>query len=106
MHHWRGYKGQSVLPQAESIIFAHHQTALRKIGAEKILHHGKSFGRSHNHRLRIMFHKIGNICRMVRLHMLHNQIIRLTVLQHCCQIIQPFMRKIAVHRIHNGNLLI
>ena len=43
---------------------------------------------------------------MIRLHMLYNQIIRLPAAKYGRYVIQPFMRKIAVNRIHHRNLLI
>ncbi len=43
---------------------------------------------------------------MVRLHMLHNQVIRLAAVQHGGQVIHPFVGKITVNRIHNRNFFI
>ena len=47
-----------------------------------------------------------DIGRMVGLHMLHHQIIRLTAVQSVLQIVQPGMGKAGIHRIHDSDLLI
>ena len=43
---------------------------------------------------------------MVRLHMLHHQVIRLTPLNHCFHIGNPLLSESLVHRIHHRDLLI
>ena len=43
---------------------------------------------------------------MVRLHVLDDQIVRLTVTQSVADILKPFVGKILIHRIHDGNLLV
>ena len=43
---------------------------------------------------------------MVRLHVLDNQIIRLSSVQNICQIVQPFVSEVNVHSIHNSDLIV
>ena len=43
---------------------------------------------------------------MIRFHMLYNQVIRFAAVQNLLQIIEPFMCKISIYRIHNSHFLI
>lgn len=43
---------------------------------------------------------------MIGLHVLHHQIIRLAPAQNHGQIIQPFMLKMLIHRVHHGDFLV
>ena len=77
-----------------------------RIHVEKLIHHHKGFLVCHNRGVRIYLHEIHNVRGMIRLHMLDHQVIRLSVPQHLCKIIQPLMREVNVHGVHNRNLLI
>ena len=74
--------------------------------AEKVVDHGKSLGVCDHGGIRVDLQKIGNISRVIRFHMLDHQIVRFPVSQHGGKLIQPLMGKIAVDRIHHGNLLV
>ena len=43
---------------------------------------------------------------MIRFHMMHYQIVRLGLSQLPFQLVQPFMGKMLVHRVHNGNFVV
>ena len=43
---------------------------------------------------------------MIRFHMLYNQVIRFAAIQNLLQVIEPFVRKVCVYRIHDCHFLI
>ena len=43
---------------------------------------------------------------MVRLHMLHYKIVRLPAAKRGVKVVKPFLCKMSVHRVHNGNMLV
>ena len=99
-------KGQGVLAQLQGRTFANHDPAIRIIVAEELLHHLEGLDRGDDSGLRIDLQEIGNVGGVVRLHMLHHQVVRFPVLQYILDVVQPFMGEISVHRVHNGNFVI
>ena len=106
MDHGCGYKRQGMLAQIQRISFSHHDAAIREIGSKEILHHSKGFGGGYNFRLRIGLGKIQNVGRVIRLHMLDDQIIRHSCAQGVLDIIQPLVGESAVYGIHDGDFFI
>ena len=106
MDHRRRYERQGMLAQIQRIPFSHHDAAIRKVGGEKVLHHSKGFGGGHDLRLRISLGKVHNIGRVIRLHMLDDQIIRHSCAQSVLDIIQPLVGESAVYGIHDGDFFI
>ena len=92
--------------QPERIAFLHNHSALHIILTEKCLHQRKSLCRRDDICIRITLHKCLYAAGMIRLHMLHNQIIRLSSFELSADIFQPLRGKSAFHRIHDRNLFI
>ena len=74
--------------------------------AVEIFHHGEGFGGSHDHSLRVFFHKERDIGGMIRFHMLDDQVIRRPPVQGFLQVAKPFIPEMFFHRVHDGNLII
>ena len=74
--------------------------------SEEVFHHGKGLCICNNGCIRICFHEIFDVCRMIRLHMLYNQIIRLCSIQDFGNISKPFFCEVCIYRIHNCDLFI
>ena len=106
MHHGSRYKGQSVPAQGQGAHLPYHNPAVFKGGSEKGAHHGECLGGRHNCGFRENLHKVGDIGGMVRLHVLNDQIIRLSALEHILNVVQPLVGEILVHRIHDGNFFV
>ena len=106
MHHGRHHKLQRMRAQAQRGIFGGHHAPRRFIPAIKLAHHRKRLSRCHHLRGGICVQKTGNIGRMIRLHMLHDQIIRLPPIQYGGQVLHPFIAEPCVHGVHNRNLFI
>ena len=106
MHHGRKHKGQAVLAQGQGLpVGDRHLGALRQ-GGEELPHHHKGLGVAHQGCLGIALQKQLDVGGMVRLHMLHHQIIRLSVSQHGGDVFQPLCAEVGIHRVHDGNLLV
>ena len=104
--HGGGYKGQGVPAQAQGVPLPYHHPAVRIVGAEEIHHHVKGFCGGDDDRFRVELHEIGDVGGMVRLHMLHHQIIRLPAPQNGLNVIQPLVGKVLVHGVHDGDLVV
>ena len=95
-----------MLSEAERIVLLDDDAAVSVIAAEKVLHHLERLCGCHNSCIRIEVQEVCDICGVIGLHVLHNEIIRLSAVQRSSKVIEPLMRKIAVNGIHDGNLLI
>ena len=104
--HGGGNKRQGVLTQAQGIALADDNAAVGIVISKELLHHGESLGGGYHSGLGIDLQEIGNVGGVVRLHMLHHQIIRLAALEGVLDVVQPFVGKILVHGVHDGDLVI
>ena len=104
--HGSGDEGQGVLAQHQGVALAHHQAAVGIIIAEELAHHAEGLGRGDHGGLRIDFQEIGNVGGVVRLHVLHHQIVRLAALEDGFDVVQPLVGEVAVHGVHDGHLFV
>ena len=106
VYHRRGNERQRVPAELQGVSLPYDHAPVFELRPEEVLHHGESFCGGYYHRFRIGLHEIHDVCRMVRFHVLDHQIVRLSSVQSLPKIVQPLMCEIAVHRIHDGGLLI
>ena len=99
-------EAQGVAAQGKSVALCHGDAALGTVGAEELLHHDEGLAGGDDGGLRIEPEEIGNVGRMVRLHVLHDQIVRPSAAENGFQIVQPFVGETGVHRVHDGDLLV
>ncbi len=92
--------------QGEGVSLLDHDLSFRKVGSEKLYHHGKGLGGGHDRRLRISLHKVGDVGGVVRLHVLDDQVVGTAGTQNLLNVVQPFMGKAGIHRVHHGCFLI
>ena len=104
--HGRGDEGQGVLTQGEGVPLAHDNTALGIVGAEEALHHLKCLGGGHHGGTRIALQELVHIGGVIGLHVLDDQVIGGPAAQLSRQVLQPLVGKMAVHGVHDGDLLI
>ena len=97
---------KNVFSEGKSIAFVRNDSVFGVIRTEEVLHHNESLGRRNHRSLGIDLHKTVDIRRMIRLHMLNHEIIGLSSVESAVEIIQPFVRKMSVHGIHNGYLFV
>ena len=92
VHHGCGNESKGVSAQFQRIAFADDHSSVFKSGAEKVCHHFERFVGRNDDCLRIGLHKVHDIGGMIRLHVLHHQIIRLSAPQGCgMEILQLFI---------------
>ena len=106
VNHGCGHEGQGVLAQSQGIALTDHNPVTLKIVAEELLHHGEGLGGGNHRGLGIDLQEVRNVGRMIRLHVLNDQIVGLPAVQDGLQIVQPLVREIPIHGVHNGHLLI
>ena len=99
-------KLQLVRTKIQCITFFDNLSVWCNISTIQILQHVKRHGRCHNSCFRILFQESRNACRVIRLHMLHDQICRFVITQYRSNVTKPFFRKMAINRIHDGSLFI
>ena len=100
------HKLQGVPAQSQGFPIGYFFFAALQRQCIKILQHGEGARIGNHCCLRIFAHKCGNACRMVRLHVLHDQIVRCAALQSSLQVLQPLLYKVSVYGIHNRNLIV
>ena len=76
------------------------------IKIKELSHEGKGLGVSDYSRVGIDIEEIEDICGVVRLHMLHDQVIGLTAAQNFAEFSEPLICKFYIHGIHDGDLLV
>ena len=106
VYHRRVNKVEHMLAQRKGTAVLCDQFAVFDIHIEEIIHHGKCFFRGYHDCIRISIYEILDIRRVIRLHMLYDQIVRFASIQHIGHVVQPFMGKIDIHRVHDSDLLV
>ena len=106
VNHGRTHKGQGVLAQAQSIALAHHHAPIGVVVAEEVLHHHERLGGGNHGRLGVDLQEIGDVGGVVRLHVLHHQVVRLAAAQGVLNVVQPLMGKAPVYGVHNSDLFV
>ena len=92
--------------QIQGVAFAHNDAAVGIIGTEEVLHHTESLEGGYYGGFGVQIHEVGHIGSMIRLHVLHDQIVGLAVAQNLLQIIQPLVGEVLIYGIHNGDLVV
>ena len=99
-------KGQVPAAKAQGLPILYHQAAVRVVHAEELLHKSKCPGIAHNHCLWISLRKKCDVGGVVRLHMLDDEIVRLSAAKGFPDIGKPLLAKVLVHVIHDSHLII
>ena len=86
-------------------LFYGKRVCYSKVG-EKSLYHRECLCVADYRCIGIEFQKLRNTCRMVRLHMLNHQIIRLSVAKLRFYLFKPYCRKVYIDSIHNRRLFV
>ena len=92
--------------QTELIALLDQQAAVGIVAAEEGLHHGKGLGGGNHHCFGVSVHEGGDVGRVVRLHVLHDQIVGRATIQRGRDVFKPLIGKMLVHGIHDGDFLV
>lgn len=90
----------------KSISFLDFHCTAGQIQIKELRQHGKYFCIAHQFHLRIFLRNLLDIACMIRLHMIDNQIIRLSVSYCFFHFGKPFIGYSRICRIHDGDLFI
>ena len=106
VNHRRPDEVQGVRAEGERIALLDHDPLVRKVGAEKVAHHGERLRAGHHGRFGIGLQEVDDVRRVVGLHVLHDQIVGLAPRQRRAHVIQPFVGEVRVHRVHDRDFFI
>ena len=106
VYHGGRQEGEGVAAQRQRVALAHHQAAVGVVAAVELLHHPERRLRGHHHGGGVGVHKAHDVGAVIRLHVLHHQIVRRAALQRRRQAVHPLLAEMGVHRVHHGDLLV
>ncbi len=108
VNHRRHEEGKRVAAERQCISLSNNYPAGCRhcVRAEELLKECKGFCIAYKLHVRVFFHQNRHICRVIRLHVGDNEIVRRSAAKAGFQIFQPGFRSTRVHRVHHGNLFI
>ena len=89
-------KGQAVAAQIEHIALFDDHFALGEVGAKVVDHHAEGAHAGHNLCLGIALHKGGDTGGVIGLHVMDDQVVRRTAIEHGLEVAEPLVNKTAV----------
>ena len=106
VHHRRENECQLVRAERKALAVLYYYAAVGVISAKKVLYHCESLGVANYLRFGVLFGEFRDVCRMVRLHVLNYEIIRLSAAQRLLEVREPLFAEMRIYRIHNGGLFV
>ena len=106
VHHGGKDKSQLVRAEREGRSVLGDEFVLVREPLKEVFHHGKSLCGRHERGFRIVFEEVHDVRRVVRLHVLDNEIVGLPTVQNRANVVEPFVREFCVHRIEHGDFLV
>ena len=98
-------KRQAVAAQVEHVAIFDDHLALGEVGAKVVDHHAESAHARHDLRLGIALHKGGNTGGVIGLHVMDNQIVGRTAIEHGLEVAEPLVDKASVDRIGDSDFI-
>ena len=98
-------ESQAVAAQVEHVALFDDHLALGVIGTKVVDHHAEGAHAGHDLGLGIALHKGGDASGVVGLHVVNDQVIGRTAVEHGLDVAEPLVNKTAVDRISDCNLL-
>ena len=89
-------KGQAVAAQVEHIALFDDHLALGEVGAKVVDHHAEGAHAGHNLGLGIALHKGGDTGGVIGLHVMDDQVVGRTAIEHGLEVAEPLVNKTAV----------
>ena len=105
MDHRRGDEVELVLAEIKDITLLHDLTLRGDRRTEELLHKLKGLCGGNDRRVRIGRKELIDARRMIRLHVLDDEIVRLAVPEDISDVLEPLIAKVGVHRIHDGDFV-
>ena len=89
-------KGQAVATQVEHVALFDDHLALGVVGAKVVDHHAEGAHAGHNLGLGIALHKGSDTGGVIGLHVMDDQVVRRTAIEHGLEVAEPLVNKTAV----------
>ena len=106
VHHGCHNEGEAVLTQLHHVALLDHHSPVGVIHTSELLEHGEGLGVANELHLGITLSHLGHTTSVVGLHVMHHQVVGLTIAQHLVQVGQPLLGLAGVHSVQNGHLLV
>ena len=106
VYHRREHKFKNVFAEAEFLAVLDDLLLHGRILAIELLHESECFGISNDYSVRISAQEACDIGGVIGLHMLHDEVIRLSVAKDSCKVCKPLLAEVLVYGIHDCDLLI
>ena len=106
MDHGCRHEAQGVPPGAQRLPLPDDSDAPRQLLSEKLPHHGFRHGAAQDLRLRIVPGQLGQLRRMIRLHVVYHDIVQLPSRQRVDQVLPERAAHRAVRRVEQHRFLV
>ena len=104
--HRRHDEGQCMPADVQGVAFPYQDAAVGNIAGKKLVQDQRGRQRADHLGVRIAHQHLGNGGAVVRLHVVHNEIVQVSPVQHRRQVLKELAGYRAVHRIDQHRLLI
>ena len=91
--------------QVEHIALFDDHLALGEVGAKVVDHHAEGTHAGHDLRLGIALHKGSDAGGVIGLHVMNDQVVGRTTIEHGLEVAEPLVDKVSVNRIGDGDLV-
>ena len=95
-----------MLAEGERVAFGDDDAAVFIVCSEEVLHHRESLGGGDDGRRLVGVHEGGDIARMVRLHVVDDQIVGGLAAEHVFDVAEPFVTEADIDRVNDGGLAV
>ena len=92
--------------QRQRIAVLYCELVFAETPAKELVYHFEGLCVAHDGSLRVCAYKLIYVCRVIRLHVVYYQIIRLPAREDVFQVCKPFLSKIGAYRVHHGDLFV
>ena len=99
-------EGEGVAAQGEDVPLLHSEGAGGPLAGKEPGQHGEGLGVAHQGHLRVLLRQQADAAGVVGLQMLDDQVVGRPAPQLRLQLLQPLLRRPAVHGVHDGHLLV
>ena len=104
VNHRSGDEAERVGAELEGVAFLDDDSSVLKLGAEEVAHHRERLCGRYDRRVGIVLHEVENIRAVVRLHVLDDQVVGLSVAESFLEVVEPFVGELAVNGVHDRDL--
>ncbi len=106
VNHRSRIEGQRMLAKLQHIALFNHLDLIGNAALIKLRNHLGSTSTANHHSRGVLRTEGSNVCRMIRLHVVHNQVIRSALTKHLSQVRKPLLGATCINGVKNSNLLV